>query len=266
MINAYTYCLYIAGLQRTSESVRFRFPGTTTYRAVNSRYKANEPHNLPIGNNRYMNVFVRSRNPFEARQALGSRANPAIDCKSIKAAHANAVSGVYWLTRGTPYRVFCEMSISGGGWTHIMSVWDNNNADWRYYNARWTNAATINPQLMGDVHTAMMNRKMGSYMDQPFREFLATNENGKFHHGHNCIGQNVRFPSFRSMIQNGNRWKWFNKRNSSNHQMWNYPNWAFNVSCLLLFFRISLSACCRPPPSASLTPPHPPPALLSPER
>jgi hypothetical protein len=54
---------------------------------------------------------------------LGTESNPATSAQQILTQYPYAPSGVYWIrwNGSTPIRVWCEMSLSGGGWMMILN-------------------------------------------------------------------------------------------------------------------------------------------------
>ncbi|XP_039259438.2 intelectin-1a-like [Styela clava] len=59
---------------------------------------------------------------------LGQVGNPAENCKAIKQANDNAENGLYYIKdmEGNVFQTYCDMNISGGGWTLVASVYENN--------------------------------------------------------------------------------------------------------------------------------------------
>lgn len=57
------------------------------------------------------------------KDPLGSETNPASSALEILNENSNATSGVYWIkwNGSDPIKVWCEMSLAGGGWMMILN-------------------------------------------------------------------------------------------------------------------------------------------------
>lgn len=75
-----------------------------------------------------------------------SNINPAKSCYSIKL-NGVAFDGVYWVDpdgsgAGTPFRVYCDMTYDGGGWTMLMKA--TRGTTFNYNASYWTTNNTLN--------------------------------------------------------------------------------------------------------------------------
>lgn len=95
-------------------------------------------------------------------------------CKALRAAYPELGSGTYTIDPDADgpvasYKVYCEMSYDGGGWTLVLkSV--TNNAEFYYAATYWTQANTLNPDdfaLGGTV-----NSKYAAFNSLPFSDIL----------------------------------------------------------------------------------------------
>ena len=80
------------------------------------------------------------------KSALGTAINPATSCKQILDNKASNGSGVYHLkASGKTYKVYCDMSTSGGGWL-LASSWNctRTNASW---GAFYTGTSSPGPKV-----------------------------------------------------------------------------------------------------------------------
>ena len=95
-------------------------------------------------------------------------------CKALHAAYAELASGTYTIDPDgegpvASFKVYCEMSYDGGGWTLVLKN-VTNNSDFYYAATYWTQANTLNPDdfaLGGTV-----NSKYAAFNSLPFSDIL----------------------------------------------------------------------------------------------
>lgn len=81
------------------------------------------------------------------KAVAGTVADPARDCLDLKVRNDEVgialPSGFYYIRptgSGSPYEVFCEMEVDGGGWTLVSSVYDTSVSSKRAGDDRWTSS------------------------------------------------------------------------------------------------------------------------------
>ena len=109
----------------------------------------------------------------------GSQSNPAFSCKQLLADNKEFASkdGVYWLKPklygGNAFKVWCDMSTHGGGWTLIgKTAGLKHNGDGGvldgFDKTRW-----VNKQYLGDVTSLTQANALGpAYESVPFSDFM----------------------------------------------------------------------------------------------
>ena len=91
--------------------------------------------------------ILRNYNAIKSRNGLGSYSNPGSSAVSIKTIRPYAKSGWYYIKpdgyAGTPVLTFCDLETDTGGWMHVGTVFDNNEAFDNATNHPW--GAPLNP-------------------------------------------------------------------------------------------------------------------------
>jgi hypothetical protein len=91
--------------------------------------------------------ILQNYNATRSRNAIGSYSNPASSAVSIKTAIPSAKSGWYYIKpdgyTGTPVLTFCDLETDTGGWMHVGTIYDNNEAYDNSTNHPW--GAPLNP-------------------------------------------------------------------------------------------------------------------------
>ena len=91
--------------------------------------------------------ILQNYNAIKSRNGLGSYSNPGSSAVSIKTIRPYAKSGWYYIKpdgyAGTPVLTFCDLETDTGGWMHVGTVFDNNEAFDNATNHPW--GAPLNP-------------------------------------------------------------------------------------------------------------------------
>ncbi len=91
--------------------------------------------------------ILQNYNATRSRNAIGSYSNPAESAVSIKTAIPSAKSGWYYIKpagyTGNPVLTFCDLETDTGGWMHVGTIYDNNEAYDNATNHPW--GAPLNP-------------------------------------------------------------------------------------------------------------------------
>ena len=91
--------------------------------------------------------ILQNYNAIKSRNGLGSYSNPGSSAVSIKTIRPYAKSGWYYIKpdgyAGTPVLTFCDLETGTGGWMHVGTVFDNNEAFDNATNHPW--GAPLNP-------------------------------------------------------------------------------------------------------------------------
>jgi len=91
--------------------------------------------------------ILQNYNAIKSRNAIGSYSNPGSSAVSIKTIRPYAKSGWYYIKpdgyAGTPVLTFCDLETDTGGWMHVGTIHDNNEAFDNATNHPW--GAPLNP-------------------------------------------------------------------------------------------------------------------------
>ena len=91
--------------------------------------------------------ILQNYQSIKSKSAIGSFNNPASSAISLKTAVPNAKSGYYYIKpdgyTGTPVLTFCDLETETGGWMHVGTIYDNNEAYDNATNHPW--GAPLNP-------------------------------------------------------------------------------------------------------------------------
>ena len=91
--------------------------------------------------------ILQNYNAIKSRNGLGSYSNPGTSAVSIKTITPYAKSGWYYIKpdgyTGTPVLTFCDLETETGGWMHVGTIYDNNEAYDNATNHPW--GAPLNP-------------------------------------------------------------------------------------------------------------------------
>jgi len=91
--------------------------------------------------------ILQNYQTIKTRSAVGSFNNPATSALAIKNTIPNAKSGYYYIKpdgyTGDPVLTFCDLETESGGWMHVGTIYDNNEAYDNSTNHPW--GAPLNP-------------------------------------------------------------------------------------------------------------------------
>jgi hypothetical protein len=91
--------------------------------------------------------ILQNYQAIKSKNAVGSYNNPVSSAISLKTAVPNAKSGYYYIKpdgyTGTPVLTFCDLETESGGWMHVGTIYDNNEAYDNATNHPW--GAPLNP-------------------------------------------------------------------------------------------------------------------------
>ena len=91
--------------------------------------------------------ILQNYQSIKSKNAFGSYNNPSTSALAIKTAIPNAKSGWYYIKpdgyTGTPVLTFCDLETETGGWMHVGTIYDNNEAYDNATNHPW--GAPLNP-------------------------------------------------------------------------------------------------------------------------
>lgn len=91
--------------------------------------------------------ILQNYQSIKSKNAVGSFNNPATSALAIKTALLNAKSGYYYIKpdgyTGNPVLTFCDLETETGGWMHVGTIYDNNEAYDNATNHPW--GAPLNP-------------------------------------------------------------------------------------------------------------------------
>ena len=131
------------------------------------------------------------------RDPDGSSASmAATTCATLKTAYPTIASGVYWIdpdgadTGKTPVRTYCEMGLSGGGWTVFARVYEENNSLKYGFDTQdngWSMSADTFRSIEGET----------------FREFIMIRRDSNQTYTLD-LQQNVTWPTWGSAYSSGN--------------------------------------------------------------
>ena len=91
--------------------------------------------------------ILQNYQSIKSKNVVGSYNNPSTSALAIKTAIPNAKSGWYYIKpdgyTGTPVLTFCDLETETGGWMHVGTIYDNNEAYDNATNHPW--GAPLNP-------------------------------------------------------------------------------------------------------------------------
>ncbi len=97
---------------------------------------------------------------------MGGGGGDAASCRAIRAARPTAASGVFRIDPdgaggAAGFDVYCDMESSGGGWTLVAVITNNDTINWGPRSASWVNTTTFgmptNPLINADAKSAAYN-------------------------------------------------------------------------------------------------------------
>jgi hypothetical protein len=102
-----------------------------------------------------------------------------ISCAALKAKDVKTPSGSYEIDPDgdgprTSFKVYCEMSADGGGWT-LAAKMDGNKTTWDYDSPRWTDDSTVGTD---STDLAFVEAKFRSFNEMPLKDIRVRMHDG----------------------------------------------------------------------------------------
>ena len=120
--------------------------------------------------------ILQNYQTIKTRNAIGSFNNPATSALAIKTAIPNAKSNYYYIKpdgyTGDPVLTFCDLETETGGWMHVGTIYDNNEAYDNPTNHPW--GAPLNPFQSTGIweDTSSLNTTAGTPFTTDYKNAL----------------------------------------------------------------------------------------------